>query len=161
MRPGHFWACELGDADGKGSPVLAGPFAKQQWWPPAEGEAGWKREYAGISRCRYDEGDCALLLRCYFHRTADDREGLTFLRWPGKAGEKFVINSSELRAVQGRQECDFKLTPPRPPPQLRQQQARAKKKAPPQHVAPPMDPKQRYRLDRDLDRDTRKVCEAT
>ena len=41
------------------------------------------------------------------------------LRWPGKAGEKFVINSSELRAVQGRQECDFKLTLPRPPPQLR------------------------------------------
>ena len=36
-----------------------------------------------------------------------------------------------------------------------------KKKAPPQHMAPPMDPKQRYRLDRDLDRDTRKVCEAT
>jgi hypothetical protein len=68
---------------------------------------------------------------------------------------------SELRAVQGRQECDFKLTLPRPPPQLRQQQARAKKKAPPQHAAPPMDPKQRFRLDRDLDRDTRKVCEAT
>ena len=32
-------ACELGDADGKGSPVLAGPFKRQQWWPPAEGEA--------------------------------------------------------------------------------------------------------------------------
>ena len=22
LRPGHFWACELGDANGKGSPIL-------------------------------------------------------------------------------------------------------------------------------------------
>ena len=160
MRPGHFWACELGDADGKGSPVLAGPFAQQQWWPPAEGEASWKREYAGITRRRYDEGECALLLRCYFHRTADDREGLTFLRWPGKAGEKFVINSSELRAVQGRQECDFKLTLPKGAPQKRQQLARAKKHQQSTAEAE-FDPKQRWRLDRDLDRDTRKDCEGT
>lgn len=33
--------------------------------------------------------------------------------------------------------------------------------APPEHEAPPMDPKQRLRLERDLDLDTRKVCEAT
>lgn len=161
MRPGHFWACELGNADGKGSPILQGPFKKQQWWPPVEGEAGWKPEYAGIPRYRYDEGECAILLRCYFHRTADDREGLTFLRWPGKAGEKLVINSSELRAVQGRQECDFKLMLPQGSPQLRQQQSRAKKQKRPQQEAPPIDPKQRWRLERDLDRDTRRVCEAT
>ena len=74
MRPGHFWACELGDADGKGSPILAGPFDKQQYWPPNEGEAGWETRHRGITRRRYDAGDCALLVRCYFHRTADDPE---------------------------------------------------------------------------------------
>ena len=61
--------------------------------------------------------------------------------------------------MQGRQECDFKLTLPQGSPQLRQQQSRAKKK--PQTAPPPIDPKQRWRLERDLDRDTRKVCEST
>ena len=111
MRPGHFWACEFGDA-GKllqdpsrvGSAILAGPFESRQYWPPNEGEPGWKPAYRGMARHRYDEGDCALLLNCYFHRTADDAEGLTFLRWKGlQRGEVLVVNSSELRAVQGLQ----------------------------------------------------------
>jgi len=91
-----------------------------------------------------------------YHRTADDPEGLTFVRWQGQPGEKLVISSSELRAVQGRQECDFKLTLPQGAPQLRQQLARAKKKV---AIEPAQyDPKQRWRLERDLDGDTRKVC---
>ena len=121
MRPGHFWACVLGDADGKGSPILFGPFVKQQHWPPTEGEEGWKEEFRSLTRQRYDAGDCALLVRCYYHRTPDDREGLTFVRWQARPGETLVITSSELRAVQDRQECDIKLTPPRGAPQLRQQ----------------------------------------
>ena len=100
-------------------------------------------------------------MRCYFHRTADDPEGLTFLRWPSKPSTKLVINSSELRAVQGRQACDFKLTLPQGAPQLRQQQARAKKRKRTENEEPPFDPKQRLRLERDLDCDTRRVCEAT
>ena len=116
--------------------------------------------YRGIPRQRYDEGECALLLRCYYHRTADDAEGLTFVRWMGqKRGEILVVNSSELRAVQGRQVCDFKLTPPELPKPLRQQQARKKKQQ--QTGPPPFDPKLRLRLDRDLDKDTRLVCEVT
>ena len=130
-----------------------------QWWPPAEGEAGWKEEYRGITRQSYSEGDHALLLRCYFHRTADDPEGLTFVRWICRPGEKLVISSSELRAVQGRQACDFKLTLPQGRPQLRQS-ARVKEKT--RKAAPEQfDPKQRLRLERDLDRDTRTVCEGT
>ena len=166
MRPGHFWACELGDASeldsakAEGLPILAGPFDKQQYWPPNEGEAGWKDSYRGIARQRYDTGDCALLVRCYYHRTADDREGLTFVRWRAKAGEKLVVNSSELRAVQGRQECDFKLTLPQGAMPKRQQLARAKKKGR-QTAELEFDPKQRWRLERDLDVDTRRVCEAT
>ena len=160
MHPGHFWACQLGDANGKGSPILVGPFPKQQYWPPNEAEACWKEEYMGIARLRYDEGECAILLRCYFHRAADDAQGLTFVRWQGeKLGERLVVNSSELRAVQGRQECDFKLTLPQGAPQLRQQLARTKKKA--RGVEVHYDPKQRWRLDRDLDWDTRRGCEAT
>ena len=81
------------------------------------------------------------------------------MRWEAGSGWKLVINSSELRAVQGRQECDFKLTLPQGVPQLRQQLARAKKQERLRNV--PFDPKQRWRLERDLDRDTRKVCEAT
>ena len=71
--------------------------------------------------------------------------------------EKLVVNSSELRAMQGRQECDFKLTLPQGAPQLRQQLSRTKKK---QASEPPQyDPKQHWRLERDLD--TCQVCEAT
>ena len=110
MRPGHFWVAELGDAGDllgdpsrAGSPILAGPFKERQHWPPNEGEPGWKEAFRGMPRHRYDPGECALLIRCYYHRTADDVEGLTFVRWMGqRAGERLVINSSELRAVQGR-----------------------------------------------------------
>ena len=165
MRPGHFWACELGDAGSllrkdslRGSPVLAGPFASRQHWPPNEGEPGWEEAYRGITRLRYDVGDCAILLRCYYHRTADDAEGLTFVRWMGQGSrEILVINSCELRAVQGRQKNDFKLTPPKPPPQLRQQAARAKKKRSTE-AEPPFDPKLRWRLARELDANTRIDC---
>ena len=81
------------------------------------------------------------------------------MRWLGKPGEKLVVNSSELRAVQGRQACDFKLTPPRPLPPLRQQLTRRNKK--PANAQPASrDPKERLRLDRDLDREMRAVCEG-
>ena len=134
----------------------------QVWWPPNKGETGWKEEYMGITRQRYDTGDCVLLIRCYYHRTADDPEGLTFVRWLGqKRGEILIVNSSELRAVQGRQECDFRLVAPKPPPALRQQLARAKKQQKRTSDQAMFDPKQRLRLDRDLDRHTRLVCESS
>ena len=145
MRPGHFWACELGDADGKGSPILAGPFKERTTF---EGQ-------------RYDEGECAILLRRYYHRVADDRAGLTFVRWAAKKGERLIINSSELRAVEGHQANDFVLVPLNPP-QLRQKLERAKKlKKKGTTTEVPYDPKQRWRLDTELDVSTRFVCEET
>ena len=168
MRPGHFWVCELGNAGDllanfgqQGSPILAGPFASRQHWPPNEGEAGWREAYRGIPRLRYDPGECAILLRCYYHRTADDPEGLTFLRWKAARGEILVINTSELRAVESHQANNFKLTPPKPPPQLRQQAARANKKQRSNEVEPPFDPKMRWRLAHGLDLSTRVVCKDT
>ena len=132
----------------------------RQHWPPNEGEQGWQDAFRGIPRQRYDPGECAILLSCYYHRVADDREGLTFVRWMGqKRGEILVVNSGELRAVQGRQACDFILTPPKLPKPLRQQQARAKKQK--QTEPPPFDPKMRWRLDRDLDAETRRDCSGT
>ena len=41
-------------------------------------------------------GDCALLLRHYYHRVPDDPECLTFVGWAAKEGEKLVVNSCEV-----------------------------------------------------------------
>jgi hypothetical protein len=94
----------------------------------------------------------------------DDAEGLTFLRYKGnplQRGEIFVANSSQLRAVQGLQRNDFKLTPPAPLPQLRQQAMRAKKKQADVSAPQPIDWKMRFRMERDCDRRTRVDCEMT
>ena len=82
------------------------------------------------------------------------------MRWKGEQrSEILVINSCELRAVQGQQKNDFRLTPPQPPPQLRQQAARAKKKQSSRsEVEPSFDPKMRWRLARGLDVSTRITC---
>jgi hypothetical protein len=146
LRPGHFWACELGDADGKGSPILH-TFTK-------------KNEYFTLSngvKMRGDEGNCLLLIRRYYHRTADDRDGLTFMR-EQRGGELLAVNSSELRAVAGHQANDFVLTPINGP-KLREKHGRAKKGAVVHEVAYP--PKQRWALDEEVDCDTRGVCEGT
>lgn len=45
--------------------------------------------------------DCALLLRYYLQRVADDPEGLTFVGWKAKEGEKLVVNSCEVRITLG------------------------------------------------------------
>ena len=75
---------------------------------------------------RGDAGECLLLLRRYYHRTADDAQGLTFKRWEAKKGEILVLNSSELRAVQGHQKNDFILNPINPPKQRAQKSRTAK-----------------------------------
>ena len=51
------------------------------------------------------------------HRTVDDTSGLTFKPWQAKKGEVLVVNSSELRAVQGHQKNDFVLRAINPPKQ--------------------------------------------
>ena len=112
---------------------------------------------------RGDAGECLLLLRRYFHRTPNDPDGLTFKHWQGKKGELLVINSSELRAVQGHQKNDFVLRPINPP-VLREKSVRGRKKAAyaqQQPVEVEYGPNQKWSLDPDIDQDTRKVCEAS
>ena len=93
-----------------------------------------------------------------------------------REGEVLVVNSTELRAVQGRQACDFLLhriclrckpgkpcprcRAGKPAPQLRETLARAQKQNG-ASVATQDDPKQRWVLHADIDRDTRRVCEGT
>ena len=82
---------------------------------------------------------------------SQDSQGLTFKRQEAKKGEIFVLNSSELRAVQGHQKNDFILNPINPPKQ-RAQTSRAAKVYP---------AKQKWALDPEVDVDTRQVCEAS
>ena len=96
---------------------------------------------------RGDAGECLLLLRRYYHRTADDAQGLTFKRWEANKGEILVINSSELRAVKGHQKNDFTLNPINPPKQ-RAQTSRAAKVYP---------AKQQWALDPEVDVDSTRM----
>ena len=107
---------------------------------------------------RGDAGECLLLLRRYYNRTADDAQGLTFKRWEAKKGEILVLNSSELRAVQGHQKNDFILNPINPPKQ-RKQKSRSAKGTKPQELVYPAS--QEWALDPEVDVDTRRVCEAS
>lgn len=167
LRPGHFWACELGDADGNGSPILHQYTGKNEWFE-------LKIKGAVVGKYRGDDGECLLLLRCYYNRVADDPTGLTFVR-EARDNEVLVVNSSELRAVQGRQACDFQLhlicmrcKPGKPcaqckagkaAPQLRASLSRAKKQGP--QVQVQWDPKQRWALHAEIDCDTRRDCVGT
>ena len=87
-----------------------------------------------------------------------DLSGLTFKRWQAKKGELLVVNSSELRAVQGHQKNDFVLRPINPP-RFRAKTARGKKKsssdAEPQQVVYPAN--QKWALEAEIDMDTRAV----
>ena len=55
-----------------------------------------------LLQVRGDDGDYLLLLRRYYHRVADDPQGLTFKRQEPKKSELFVVNSSELCACPAR-----------------------------------------------------------
>ena len=148
LRPGHFWACELGNADGKGSPTLHTFSRKNEYFTLSDG-----------NKIRGDPGECVLLLRRYFNRTAADLEGLTFKQEQAKKGEVLAVNSSQLRALQGHQKNDFVLRLINPP-KLRQKIARSGKKDDPTAEVE-YGPRQEWGLDPDIDCDTRKVCEST
>jgi hypothetical protein len=81
LRPGHYWLFELGDA-GQGSPVSK-TFDKREM-------------FRGI---RFDANECAIRVKRWLNRTADDLEGLTFVEWQEADQDVMIVNSSELRAV--------------------------------------------------------------
>ena len=111
-------------------------------------------------KMRGDPGECLLLLRRYFDRTVDDTTGLTFKQWAAKKGELLVINSSELRAVQGHQKNDFLLRPIKAP-KLREKIGRGAKAKRTDAQEAVYAAGQKFGLCPDIDRDTRAVCEGT
>ena len=76
LRPGHFWACQLDDADGKGSPILHEFKKKNEHFELSNGE-----------KVRGDPGERLLLLRCYYHRTQPRtrRASPSSAGWPRRA----------------------------------------------------------------------------
>lgn len=99
-----------------------------------------------------------------------DPDGLTFVRWKPKQGEILVVNSYQVRAMQGpKLKLDFKLVraePSRPQPQVASTSAAPKRKSQRKQRAHAVngdqhDPNQRWMLDALTDREVRKVCEAT
>ena len=104
LRPGHFWACELGNADGEGSPIMHTFTKKSEVFEASDGQ-----KYRG------DAGDCVLApyqaLLPSHSRGSYNATSLTFMRWQAKKGEVLLVNSTELRAVAGHQANDFVLTP--------------------------------------------------
>jgi hypothetical protein len=89
LRNGHFWVCELGDADGEGSPIM----------PDTDGLPMTFESRTQFEGTRFEKGDSAILIRRYLNRTADDTQGLTFVPWVENEGETLIVNSSELRYI--------------------------------------------------------------
>ena len=63
LRPGHFWAAELGDADGKGSPILHTFTKKNEYFTLSDG-----------SKILGGPGECVQLLNCFscLHAVSSD-----------------------------------------------------------------------------------------
>ena len=159
LRPGHFWLALLGDA-GEGSPIIAGPFAERTYWPPKEGESGWEDRFKGIERQRYDVGDCALLLCHYYHRVPDDPEGLMFVGWAAKPGEKLVVNSCEVRGLTGNPLGHWLVAMAAAKKKKKAKKMTHTKKGAKPPPRPLFDPKERLHLNRDVDAEMRKRCEG-
>ena len=95
LRPGHGWVFEFGDAGGtKGSFEESFTLGQRNW-----------KEYKGT---RFYDGEAALVVKRWFHRTDDDASGCTFVEWdptkdakPGDPPVALLINSSKLRGVFG------------------------------------------------------------
>ena len=103
LRPGHGWVCELGDAGGD-----KGCIKESFSLPPRS----WK-QYESL---RFYDGEAALVVRRWFHRTDDDASGCTFVEQdlamdaaPGAPQVAMIISSSTLRGVFGSEE--FKKIP--------------------------------------------------
>ena len=87
LRPGHGWVFEFGDAgDGKGCFLQTFSLPRRSW-----------KDYEGT---RFYDGESALKVKRWFHRTDDDPSGCTFVEWDPKKdkapGRLMVIWSCRL-----------------------------------------------------------------
>ena len=86
----------------------------------------------------------------YFDRVATDPSGLTFEEWTPPDGGSFIINATELRAV------NFTMTPTVQPPPLKEVRRSGRRAA--VVSTPPQPPPTEYSMDRLVDDDIRRRC---
>ena len=92
-RPGHYWLFRFGTADDGTCIKKKFSLARRSW-----------EVFEGI---RFYDGECALVVEQWLHRTDADTSGLTFEEWnpkpedmdPGAQPAFMILNSSELRGV--------------------------------------------------------------
>lgn len=94
LRPGHHWIFEFGEADSGSCEKQAFKLAPRSW-----------KVYEGT---RYYDGEAAMVVKRWFHRTDDDASGCTFVEFDPKkhtaAGAPpvaLLFNSNKLRGVFG------------------------------------------------------------
>ena len=86
----------------------------------------------------------------YFDRVASDPSGLTFEEWTPPDGSRFIINATELRAV------NFTMTPTAPPLPLQEVRRSGRRAA--VVNTPPQPPPKEYLMDQMIDDDIRRRC---
>ena len=101
-----------------------------------------------IEGVMFSDGDYLVRIGRYFDRMASDTSGLTFEEWMPPDGSSFIINATELRAV------NFTMTPTAPLPPL-QEVRRSGRRAAVVSAAPQPRPTE-YCMDQLVDDDIRR-----
>ena len=128
LRPGHFWLAQL----------------------PLEREVRKIEKRTTIEGVIFHPGNYLIRIGRYFDRVASDTSGLTFEEWTPPDGGSFVVNATELRAV------NFTMTPTKPPPPLVEVRRSGRRAA--VVSTPPQKPPKEYTMDPAVDNDIRSRC---
>ena len=127
-RPGHFWLAQAPD-------VL---------------ELRQVATRCTIEGVMFSPGDFLVRIGRYFDRVATDTSGLTFEEWTPPDGGSFIINATELRAV------NFTMTPVVQQPPLQEVRRAGRRAA--VVSTPPQPPPKEYTMDQLVDDDIRSRC---
>ena len=127
-RPGHFWLAQA----------------------PEVLEVRKVEKRCTIESVMFSAGDFLVRIGRYFDRVASDPSGLTFAEWMPPDGSGFIINATELRAV------NFTMTPTAPLPPLQEVRRSGRRAA--VVSAPPLPRPTEYYMDQLVDDDIRRRC---
>ena len=99
----------------------------------------------------FSPGDYLIRIGRYFDRKASDPSGLTFEEWTPPDGSSFIINATELRAV------NFTMTPVPAEPDALSEVRRSGRLAAAVSIPPPP-PAKEFTMDQLIDDDIRGRC---